>query len=163
MALERVRNGRTVDPRWTIVAVAGWLVLTASLAWLAGLAGVAAGLAIGVLLVTLPGPLALAGGHVLVLGLDLASLPVWWIVWFEAGFLGVLAGALVTRTRRRRTLAVFIASGLSFGAIGWFGWQRWEPRWLVGLALVSLVGLALYGLHRYSVVALTTRGVRVEL
>lgn len=137
----------------------GVVTVSAALVWLAGPVGLLVGAAVAAGWYGLSGPFAVAAGHVLLLALlagrpDPAGLLV-----LEAGFLAILAAPMAGLDDPVPPLAVTAGVGLVLGLLAWFGWTAWEPRWLVGVALVAVVAVALYGLHRYQVVQLENRGV----
>jgi hypothetical protein len=135
----------------------GAIVVTVSLGWVAGPLGLFAGGIVAVAWYLLPVPYAVAGGHVIALPLvgtpDLGVL-----VTLEAGFLTILAAPMVRDSNPPRSVGLLSAIAIALGAVAWLGWATWEPRWLVGLAVVGLVGLGLYGVHRYAVVSLELQG-----
>lgn len=150
------------DPAWvragrTWLGAQGAIVVAASLFWAAGPLGLLAGGLVVVAWYVVPGPYAVAGGHVIALPLvgtpDLGVL-----VALEAGFLAVLASSVVRDAGSVRTFGTLAALSSVLGVVAWLGWSAWHPLWLVGLALVSLVGLGLYGVHRYSVATVELQG-----
>lgn len=146
------RAGRT----W--LGALGVLVVAGSLLWTLGPVGLLLGGLVGLLWLTLPGPYAVAAGHVVLLpvvpdpGLSL-------LVGLEAGFLAVLAAPFVREPDWFEPVVAIALAGPVLAAIAWTGWASWEPRWLAGLVLLVLVALGLYGIHRYSVLTLELQGV----
>lgn len=150
------------DPHWvqagrTWLGAQGAIVVAASLFWAVGPLGLLAGGLVVVAWYLVPGPYAAAGGHVIALPLVGTPEP-GVLVALEAGFLAVLAAPVVRDEGTLRSFGTLAALSLVLGMIAWLGWATWHPRWLVGLALVSLVGLGVYGVHRYAVVTVELQG-----
>lgn len=142
--------------RW--LGLAGVLVIAGSLTWLAGLPGLLVGLLVGVLWFSVPVPYVVAAGHVAVLWIsgDPALGPA---ITLEVGFLAILGATILGRRSAPRRLTLLGLLGLLLGALAWVGWHVWDTRWLAGLAVVSLIALGLYGMHRLAVVTVELQAV----
>lgn len=140
----------------------GLLVVAAGLVWLAGPPGLVVAGVVAVAWWRLATPLVIAVGHVAALPVLPPSPDPTGLVLFEAGFLAVGAAPFLRGADRLVPLTVLELGAIGLGALAWAGWHAWQPRWLAGAALLSVVGLAAYGLHRYAVVALDRRGVAPE-
>ncbi len=151
------RGGSAAGRTW--LGALGALAVAASLAWVAGPAGLAIAAALAAAWWWLPGPYAVAAGHVAALPVLPTGLDPVLVVALEAGFLGILGAPVARGPHRPSTLAVLALAGLGLGAVAWHGWYAWGPRWLAGAAVVGAVAAGGYGLHRYSVVSLAQRGV----
>lgn len=145
--------GRTWLGALGVIAVAG------GLGWAAGPVGLLAAGLVGVLWYGLPGPYAVAAGHLIALPVVPDPVGLGPLAVLEAGFLTVLAAPAVVHPDWPAALAPYAGAGLVLGAVAWVGWTAWEPRWLAGLAVVGLVAVALYGLHRVQVVRFELREV----
>lgn len=160
-------TGGGLDRDWT-AAGRTWLgalgvgLVAGSLLWLAGPPGLVVGGLVAAAWYLLPGPYAVAAGHVLALPVIGSAPAVRAVALLELGFLGILAAPTVREAGARWTLAVAALLSAVFGAIAWAGWAAWRPRWLVGLTLVGLVAVGLYGVHRYSVLTLELQGVEAS-
>jgi hypothetical protein len=137
----------------TWLGALGALAVFGSLGWSVGPIGFLAGAIIAVLWFLLPGAYAVALGHVVALPV-ITDPTLGLLLVLEAGFVGIVAGPIVQDREWPIGLGAVGGAALVLGAIAWLGWRTWEPRWLVGIAVVGLVAVGLYGLHRYSVVVL---------
>lgn len=141
------RSGRT----W--LGTLGVLAVLGSLGWAAGPIGFLVGAIIAGCWYLLPGAYVVALGHVLAVPV-LPEPTVGVLLALETGFVGIVAAPMVQDRDWPVGLGAVAIAALVLGPIAWVGWQAWEPRWLAGLAVVGLVAVALYGLHRYAVVLL---------
>lgn len=142
----------------TWLGALGALVVLGSLGWAVGPVGLLAGGIIAGLWYLLPGAYAVALGHVVVLPV-LAEPALAGLLLLEAGFVGIVAAPIVRDRDWPVGLGTVIVVALVLGTIAWSGWQAGEPTWLVAVAVIGLVAVGLYGLHRYAVVLLELQGV----
>lgn len=151
-------------PDWTAagrtwLGALGVLVVAASLVWTAGPVGLLVAGPVAVLWYVVPGPYTAATGvvgaaAVVARGVDPAP-----VAALGAGVLAILAAPMAREREWPRGLAVAGVLGLSLGTLAWVGRLRWHPRWLAGLAVVTVVAVGLYAVHRYGVVTLALEGV----
>lgn len=141
------RSGRT----W--LGALGALAVLGSLGWAVGPIGVLVGAIIAGLWFLLPGAYVVALGHVLAVPV-LPEPTLGALLALEVGFVGILTAPIVRDREWPFGLGIVALAALVLGAISWVGWRAWEPRWVAALAVVGLVAVGLYGLHRYAVVLL---------
>jgi hypothetical protein len=145
------------DDGRTWLGALGVVAVAASLLWAAGPPGLLVGLLVAVLWYALPGSYAVAAGHVALLPV-LPTPELTTLVALEAGFVAVLVAPAVRDRDWPFTVAAVAGIALVLGAVAWTGWHAWEPRWLAALAVIALVVVGMYGLHRYAVVTIELRG-----
>jgi hypothetical protein len=142
----------------TWLGAVGVLLVASTLGLTTGPIGVVAGVIVAVLWSILPGPYAVAGGHLVVLPLLPAEPTISTLIAFEAGMVALLAAPLVRERRWPRPAAMFAVLAVVLGGLAWGAWGGWRPRWLVLIALAGLVAGGLFTVHRYVVVVLEDRG-----
>lgn len=156
--MDHLTSAARVDAGGTWLGAVGALVIAGTMAAVAGPFGLGVGALVLGAWYFIPGPVAVAVGLVLSLVVLPMSADRWSIATISIGCLVVLASPMAAEPLRASLLTTALM-GAGLSAIAWVGWSAWQPRWLVGLALIVLVGLALYGIHRYQVVSLGRRGV----
>ncbi|WP_122088202.1 hypothetical protein [Halalkalicoccus subterraneus] len=147
-------NRAITERSWTeFLAV---LIAAAGFALLGDFApiGIAGGVAIGLLWLTLPVIYAVALGHLLVVALTVDGFETLAIAVAELGLFGMLVAAIPTFYDRGAvtSMTVFVF-GLFVFVFG-IAFVSSEALWIGALALVVVGALVAYGMHRYELVSL---------
>lgn len=152
-SVERARrlNG-TVAERTRSGGVAV-ILLTVTVAVIAGPVGALAGLAIAATWYGFGTPYAIAAAAVLLVGLFPDGIDVFSFVLGTAAIVLLILSEAARTRRRIRTGAVTLVSIAVLGGVGWGAHEAW-PLWIAVSGTLVVLALLCYGLHRYELVVL---------
>jgi hypothetical protein len=99
-------------------------------------------------------PYAFVVGHVTLVAVLVAPIPVGPVVFAEGALVALLFEPLVRGPSRRRTVFAVGVFGSVIGLVGWGTLGAWGQLWAVALGLFGTGGLIAYLLYRYEYVQL---------
>lgn len=137
--------------RWPEAGALVGLVVAFGLA--GGPLGLLVGLGTAVVWAGLGTPYAIAVGALLLGGLGPASTDAGALALVTVGFLALVVAPAVRTDRAVGVATVSGATLLGAGGVAWLA-LRWHSLWVAAALTVGCLGLASYGLYRYSLVSL---------
>ncbi|MFB1066373.1 hypothetical protein [Natrinema sp. H-ect4] len=132
---------------------AALIALIVTFGIVAGPLGVLAGIATAIVGYLLGPPYALAAGHVALVASIPGELTLLSIGLVEAAFMAVLLAPIRRSTRPVHIALVAITTGFALAGIVWLTSDS-QPLWLAAMLVLTLIAIALYGLHRLELVKL---------